>query len=474
MPRAADRHRIYAGDRVREVRARYGYSQATMAERLGISVSYLSQIESGDRPLTVAVVSALSRSFPLDWSDVTPEDGSAVFVAALEAGTDPSIPSARLADDVVLRGVKQQPLVTRRMIALHAAFRRSQDQLRVLDDRVETGSRDASHLPWEEVRDWFQSTDNYIDPLDRCAEQVAARLRLTGNPLAALNRCLVETHRVRFVEEAVGSSPDLRRFDRWRHELVIGAPQPVETQSFQLAHQLMHFEAREVMDQLVAEAPLRSEAARSLLRVGLANYAAGALLMPYQRFRAEAKRLRHDIDELRHLFSVSFEQACHRLSTLQRPAQQGVPFFFCRVDMAGNVTKRHSATRLQFAQFGGTCPLMVVHEAVAIPDRIFTQLAETPDGTRYISIAKGLTKPTTSFRRAPRRYALALGCEVEHAALFVYADGLDLSGQGSATPIGPSCRICPRQDCEQRAFPPAGRELRVDPDTRSIIPYTFR
>ena len=474
MPRPADRHRIYAGDRVRDVRARYGYSQATMAQRLGISISYLSQIESGDRPLTAAVVSALSRSFPLDWSDVTPEDGSALFVAALEAGTDPSIPSARLPDDAVVRGVKQQPLLTRRMIALHAAFRRSQDQLRVLDDRVETGSRDGAHLPWEEVRDWFQSTNNYIDSLDRCAEEVAGRLRLGGNPLPALTRCLIEAHGVHLVEETADGASDLRRFDHARSEVVIGAHQPVETQSFQLAHQLMQFEARDVMDQLVAKAPLRSEAARSLLLVGLANYAAGALLMPYGRFRAEAKRLRHDIDALRHLFSVSFEQACHRLSTLQRPAQQGVPFFFCRVDMAGNVTKRHSATRLQFAQFGGTCPLMVVHEAVAIPDRIFTQLAETPDGTRYVSIAKGLTKPTTSFRRPARRYALALGCEVEHAALFVYADRLDLTGQGSATPIGPSCRICPRHDCDQRAYPPAGRDLQVDPDTRSIIPYTFR
>ena len=471
MARAADRHRIYAGDRVREVRGRYGYSQAIMAQRLGISISYLSQIESGDRPLTAAVVSALSRSFPVDWSDVTPEDGSAVTIAALDAGTDPSIPTARLTDEAVFRGVKQQPLVTRRMIALHAAFRRSQDQLRVLDDRVQSGG--GLHLPWEEVRDWFQSTDNYIDLLDRYAEQVAARLEIAGNPLATLTRCLNETHGIRFVEEASELVQQLRRFDEAERELVIGARQPVETQSFQLAHQLMQLEGREIVDQVVAEAPLRSDAARSLLRVGLGNYAAGALLMPYGRFRAEAKRLRHDIDELRHLFSVSFEQACHRLSTLQRPSQHGVPFFFCRVDMAGNVTKRHSATRLQFAQFGGTCPLMAVHEAVAIPDRIFPQLAETPDGTRYVSIAKGLTKPTTSFRRPPRRYAVALGCEVEHAALFVYADGLDLSGQGSATPIGPSCRICPRQDCEQRAFPPAGRELRVDPDTRSIIPYSF-
>jgi predicted transcriptional regulator len=141
--------------------------------------------------------------------------------------------------------------------------------------------------------------------------------------------------------------------------------------------------------------------------------------------------------------------------------------------MADNITKRHSATRLQFARFGGACPLWMVHEAVAIPDRILVQLAETPDGVRYVSMAKGLVKPSGSYARPSRRYAVALGCEAVHAADFIYADQLDLSGAGSATPIGVSCRICPRDNCEQRAFPPAGRALSVDPDRRAVVPYGF-
>lgn len=80
--------------------------------------------------------------------------------------------------------------------------------------------------------------------------------------------------------------------------------------------------------------------------------------------------------------------------------------------MAGNITKRHSATRLQFARFGAW-PLWVVHEAVAIPDRILVQLAETPDGVRYVSMAKGLVKPSGRYDRNPRRYAVALGCEAD-------------------------------------------------------------
>lgn len=465
MATAPPRPRIFAGDRVRALRVRLSLSQHALGRRLGISTSYLSQIESGDRPLTGGVLGALARAFPLDWVDVAPEDDSAALVGALAAGTDPSVPAGLLGEDEVLRGLKQQPLVTRRMTALHAALRRSQDQLRVLDDRIDAQASPPGLLPWEEVRDWFQGIGNYIDPLDRYAEALADEL-----PGSLADR-LRSAHGVEVVDDS--RAAPLRAYDAAAATLTIDGAQPVETRRFQLAHQLIRLEADGLIENIVADAPLRSDAARELLRVGLANYGAGALLMPYARFREQARASRHDVDALRQRFAVSFEQVCHRLSTLQRPGLPGVPFFFCRIDMAGNITKRHSATRLQFAQYGGACPLWVAHEAVAISDRILVQVAEMPDGARYVSMAKGLVKATSSYRRTPRRYAVVLGCEIEHAAGFVYGDGLDRSGVDSATPIGPSCRICPRRDCDQRAFPPAGRELLVDPERRGIVPYAF-
>ena len=184
-----------------------------------------------------------------------------------------------------------------------------------------------------------------------------------------------------------------------------------------------------------------------------------------------ARDLRHDIDRLRLRFHVSFEQCCHRLSTLQRARARGIPVFFCRVDMAGNITKRHSATRLQFGRFGGACPLWIVHEAVAIPDRIHVQLAEMPDGIRYVSVAKGLVKPSGSYYRPPRRYAVALGCEATHADEFIYADGLNLASEEAVAKIGASCSICPRDGCDQRAFPPSDKAIHVDPARRDLVPY---
>jgi predicted transcriptional regulator/transcriptional regulator with XRE-family HTH domain len=467
--------RIFAGARARALRLRLGLSQAAMAARVGISVSYLSQLESDDRPMTDAVLMAFARTFPADWAEIHADEDVALLAQATEAALDPTVNAAPLAEEALRRAVKRQPLLAERLVAVHAAYRRSQDQLRTLDDAFERGPSGGVPLPWDEVRDWFHNEGNYVDAIDRAAEIAASGMEDSPRSLAAeIEARLRERHGVTVRRSAPeGSATALRRFDAEKRELVIDRSLPPESDSFLLAPQFMRLELAEVIASVVKAAQLRSDEALQLLSVGLANYAAGAFLMPYGAFRAEARRTRHDIDALRQRFGVSFEQACHRLSTLQRPGAAGIPFYFCRVDMAGNITKRHSATRLQFARFGGACPLWMVHEAVAIPDRILVQLVETPDGVRYVSMAKGLVKPSGSYARPSRRYAVALGCEVTHAADFIYSDQLDLKGAGSATPIGVSCRICPRENCEQRAFPPAGRAIRVDPNYRAVVPYSF-
>ena len=206
-------------------------------------------------------------------------------------------------------------------------------------------------------------------------------------------------------------------------------------------------------------------------KIGLANYFAGAALMPYAAFQAKAHDCRHDLEILAGHFGASIEQVAHRLSTLQRPGAKGIPFFFVRVDQAGTITKRHSATRLQFARFGGACPLWNVHRAFETPGRFLRQLAETPDGVRYISLARDISKPAGRFGAPIRRFAIALGCEVRHAAALVYADGLDTGRDGAFEPIGISCRICERKTCHQRSVPPLERHLVVDPNSRGILPY---
>jgi predicted transcriptional regulator/DNA-binding XRE family transcriptional regulator len=463
----------FLGPHVRELRSRLEIGQSEMARRLGISVSYLSQIESGVRPVTAAVLLALAKTFPREWAAVSPDEDGSLLASAAEAAGDPTIPAEPLPGDLLHRAARQQPLAVRRLIAIHAAYRRSQEQLAALNDAIEDTTEKDAPLPWQEVRDWFHNAGNYIDRIDRAAETLHAELTDAGMPIdRALEARLLDRHGIAIDRQTVSEkSPDLS--DGGARRIAIDPSLPHESATFLLAHQFARFQFTEMIEDITRTAPFRSSEAPKLLSIGLANYAAGALTMPYAAFRTEARRTRHDIDQLRRTFGASFEQACHRLSTLQRPGAEGVPFFFCRVDMAGNITKRHSATRLQFARFGGACPLWVVHEAAAIPDRILVQLAETPDGVRYVSMAKGLVKPTATYLRSPRRYAIALGCEIDHADSFVYADQLALKGASAATPIGISCRVCPRNDCEQRAFPPAGRPIVVDPDRRFAVPYSF-
>ncbi|WP_181814813.1 helix-turn-helix domain-containing protein [Sphingomonas aracearum] len=457
--------RTFAGPLLRDLRLRHRLPQAAMAARLGISASYLSQIEAGDRPVTPKVLAALAEAFPGDWAGVDPQEEAALLVDALAASVDPGIAGGEADEEAIARLVRQQPQLARRMAELHRAYRRSQEQVAVLDDRVEAGGREPGLLPWEQVRDWFHAEGNYVDPLDRAAEAIGETL--AGDPRTAL----IERLSARFgvvVGTLAPGDGRMRAYQPARGRLLLDPAQPPETLLFALAHQLARHEFAEPIATIAAAA---GPAAEELLAAGLTNYAAAALLMPYERFRAAAREVRHDIDRLRLRFGTSFEQTCHRLSTLQRPGAAGIPFFFCRVDLAGNITKRHSATRLQFARFGGACPLWIVHEAVAVPDRVQVQLAETPDGIRYVSMAKGLVKPSGSYTRPPRRYAVALGCEADQAGAFVYADGLNL--KGAATPIGTSCRICVRTDCDQRAFPPASARIGVDPNNRGVVPYSF-
>ncbi|WP_380873220.1 short-chain fatty acyl-CoA regulator family protein [Sphingomonas sp. DBB INV C78] len=465
---AARRHRLFAGAELRALRRQAGLGQGAMAQRIGISVSYLSQLENDDRPVTRKVADALARAFPIDWTGGA-EDAGSRLAAMREAMADPLFADLPR-PEALHRAVDQQPDLATRFLRLHSAWRQTEERRQMEDEAISAGVGGGERLPWEEVRDWFHLAGNYVDPIDRAAEALADELDAQPLSEGMIAHVLKKRHGVDLLSSD-DEAAAMRRFDAKRGLLTLGRALPPETRRFALAHQLALLEFRWPIALVSQQAELRSDEAQTLLAVGLANYAAGALLMPYGRFRETARALRHDIDRLGQRFGVSFEQACHRLSTLQRPGARGIPFFFCRVDMAGNITKRHSATRLQFARFGGACPLWIVHEAVAIPDRVLVQLAETPDGVRYVQMAKGLVKPSGSYARSPRRYAVALGCEVDHAAEFIYADGLDVANRAAATPIGISCRLCPRPDCDQRAFPPSDRAILVDPDIRDVVPY---
>ena len=476
--------KLYAGSMLRETRLRLALTQRDFANRLGISLPYLNQMENNHRPVSAAVILALAGEFGVDVGALAAGDADRLVPDLREALSDPALgPEAEAPPLSDLRLVATNaPVLARAVIGLHRAYRQVHERLASLDEALGRDSAAAVPSPWEEVRDFFHYCDNYIDAVDRAAERFATTrptpagpepdvapggadwaARLTAKAVARLAEASIS---VEFCDIS-----ESRNFNSERQTLQISTRQPPQTRLFQLLHHLALTSRARLIDATLDLARFRTPEARAIARAGLANYFAGAALMPYRAFMAAARETRHDLELLADRFGASLEQVAHRLSTLQRPGAKGVPFFFVRVDQAGTITKRHSATRLQFARFGGACPLWNVHQAFETPGRFLRQLAETPDGVRYLCLAREISRPGGAFHAPVRRHAIGLGCEVAHAGALVYADGLDLADPRAYAPIGISCRICDRRDCHQRSVPPLERRLRVDPDRRGLLPY---
>lgn len=463
--------RIFAGAVLRSLRSGRALRQQQLAELLGISAPYLSQLENDDRALTPHLIDRLRKLFPVEWQDI-PADRGAKLLEAFDAALGSSSLPNTYSTAQIHRLVDQFPEFAESFVALSQRHRADLERLEMLDEALGSGGSTGGRLPWDQVRDWFHNTNNYIDDLDRKSEDFSLTLS-EGNDTPSTTQ-LIDWLAHSGIKVKYTQDGPVRRFDYDTQILFINAVKSQEGSRFQIFWHIADTLFKNDINNIVRSANFNSKTAQQLLSIGLANYMAGAMLMPYERFRTAARIVRHDIDRLRHTFGSTFEQVCHRLSNLQRPNSRGIPMYFCRVDMAGNITKRHSATRLRFARFGGACPLWVVHEAAAVPDRIHIQLAEMPDGVRYVSIAKGLVKQTGSYTETPRRYAVALGCEADFASEFIYADALNLHNRGASTPIGVSCRICSRVDCDQRAYPPSDKEIMIEPSLREIVPYRIK
>jgi hypothetical protein len=267
--------------------------------------------------------------------------------------------------------------------------------------------------------------------------------------------------------------PDsVRRYDHHRRRLMLSELLGEAGRTFSIAYQLAIAEHDAMLNAHAERAGPPDGPTRRLLKVSLANYLAAAAMMPYEAFREACEKTGHDIELIGARFGASFEQVCHRLTTLSRPTSRGVPFFMLRVDSAGNISKRFAGPTFPFSRFGGSCPRWRVHEAFRTPGRVVTQIVETPDGARFFTLARTAPRIAGPFAEEDAGHAIGIGCELKFAARLVYSRGLDLADP-AVTEIGPACRVCERPACPQRAAEPLGRTLMVDDFTKAISPYPF-
>lgn len=465
--------KIFAGDRLRGLREQHGKTQAAFAEVLDISPGYLSQIEADQRPITRTLLARLGRLFGLRPDFFAGDDDLRIAGELRECANDPLFGagvSAIEADAIV----RVAPHAAQRFLHLYRAYLAlEEDHRSVLTSIAHDGGAGASRFPYDEVRDWVQSKRNHFDVLDLAAERlVEARDFRSENRGEDLVKYLRDAYRIKVQHAREGlDSGMIWRLDRADRTLFLSSDAPSESRMFWIAHVIGLLEQGDTIDRQIRQAKLSNDDAAALARVALANYFAGALVMPYGPFLNSARDLRYDIERLQSRFGTSFEQVCHRLSTLQRRTSPGIPFYFLKIDIAGNVLKRSSATRFQFARFGGPCPLWNVHQAFAQPGQTLVQLAATPEGTIYLCVARTVSFSAGSYLSRPRAVAVGLGCEVAYAGQTVYAKGIDLEDAEAAEPIGPGCRACERTECRHRALPPIGRALDVGTAERGVVPY---
>lgn len=477
--------KTFMGIRLRSLRAERGLTQAALAQALELSPSYLNQIEQDQRPLTVPVLLKIHKVLGVDIQQFS-EDEEARLLAQLRD----ALAALPQADGPVplpeLREVAAKlPHLAQALLAMHRRQQQDAERidmltLRLGDGRTSLGSDETAEasaprqMAFEAVRDFFFAHRNHFDSLDRAAERLAAQAAEQGGHLQEwLQQRLQLRYKVQ-VLRGTGSTEtgdSHRRYDAATRTLYVASQLRPTQQAFQLATQLALLEFDALIEAELQGTHWQDDATRRLARMGLANYVAGALVLPYGEFLQAAESLQYDIDLLAGRFGVGFETVCHRLSTLQRADAPGVPFFFIRVDRAGNISKRQSATHFHFSKTGGTCPLWGVYEAFAQPGRIVPQLASMPDGRVYLWVARTISHAGQGWGAPGKTFSIGLGCDLQHASRLVYSKGLDLRNVAAATPIGMGCKVCERRACPQRAFPFVGKPLQVNENESGFVPY---
>ncbi|NLS00630.1 DUF2083 domain-containing protein [Rhizobium sp. P38BS-XIX] len=466
--------KIFAGPRVRRVRMGLGLTQTTMAQGLDISPSYLNLIERNQRPLTVQLLLKLASVYRVDLDEL--QGGEAGSAGQLrEIFADPLLAGEIPGDQELIEFAEAAPNAANGMIRLYRAYR---EQAARLSDLAELLSREGRvadvitpRLPLDEVHDRFQSRPNFFARIEDAADALQDHLSPGDDMAGALRAWLKREHGIAVRLLPVHSMPGLRRrYDRHSMRLFLSERLSPFDQLREIATEISLLALRGEISAELDALQLSTPEANRIARFELARYAAHALLMPYGAYFSAAQRLHYDISSLCARFSVSYEQAAARLTTLQRPGAAGIPFFLMEIDSAGNRLRKAGAQGFPQARFGGGCPKLNIHGAFAQPGQILVDAAEMPDGGRFLTVARTIEGPQADFGERVRRTALLLGCDIAHRDEVIYGKALS----AASILIGPACRLCERQGCLARAEPPVTRPLGLDEMAAGLSVFDFQ
>ena len=470
--------KLIIGPRIKRLRTMLGLTQAEFARRLDVSATYVNLIERNQRPVSATVLLKLAEEFDINVAELAQDVDANLVNEVVSALRHPVFGGVQVSKSEVEDLVGASPEAVKAFLRLHERYRElalsTYSDANHLADREKVEILEESARPVETIRQFVHEQNNFFPELDEAATQFRQTLSLGSKQIeTAIQDRLEDQHKLRIRVLPSSAMPSsFTYFDRHRSGIDISELLHPTGRQFQLAFQLGLLEYRDLIDRIIVESGIKDETTIGLARVSLTNYFAAALLMPYDAFLKACEDTRYDVDLLSHRFGTSFEQTAHRLTTLQKPDARGIPFFFLRVDAAGNVSKRFSAGRFHFSKFGGACPRWNIHRTFEQPGETLTQLIQMPDDTTYVSISKAITRSRGHHGHPPARMAIGLGCDKAYAESLVYFEKLDIERR-APTPIGVNCYLCDRQNCESRAHAPLNRKLKFDAHARGISVYEF-
>lgn len=454
---------VQIGGRIKRLRRQKKVSQAALAEALGISPSYLNLIEHNRRRVTVPLLFKAANYFGVEPGELAESEEPRLAGDLMELFGDDVFADCDLTNQDINDLATSNPAVGRAVMRLY-------DRYRALGaggaGAVPKASDVSGAVTTDAVSDFLQAHANYFPSLEAAAQRVRRDVDHASDSFEHGLRTYL--HNVFGLQWRFAALPQgmMRRVDDSQGEILTADLLPAESAAFAVSQHLGRLAAGSEIQKLIDEANLPDEA-EPVARNALTAYFAAALMMPYEPFLNACKQTRYDVERIARRFRASFEQVCHRMTTLQRPGQSGVPLHLVRTDIAGNISKRFSLSGIHIPRHSGACPRWNVYGAFLNPERINIQISQMPDGQRFFCIAKAVTKGGYRHNEPKRHLSIGLGCHISFASELVYSDGIDVSNPELAVSIGVGCRICPRTGCAQRAHPIAGHRMTSDGTERS-------
>lgn len=463
------------GRRLRELRLERGLQQADVARQLGVSGAYLNLLEKGKRTVQLPLLWKALSFFGIEMEAFMASLGERRAPDALAKLLDePMFRSLGLAEEDIL-DFSGEPKRTATLVTLFNLYKNTRTQLEQMATRLAEEQQTPSfekvrlgYSPMDETSDFLQANRNYFPELEAEAERIRVDHNLGRRILSDELVKIVKARKVRVELVPPGRGSVVRRYDPKKRHLVLSTTLLEQPLKFQLAATIgLRVLDESRLDERLARAfgTKHSETPR-LIKIHLANYFAGAMLLPYKEFIGEVERTRYDIELLSNLFEMSYEAVAHRVCNLGDPKRPGIPMHFVRCDVAGNISKRYSATGLRFPEGTGSCAKWAVHNAFLTPSVITKQYSIMPDGSTYFCFAKVDVKPQQGSVVRGTTYSIGLGTHADAARHLAYAQDMPWTDAKQAIPVGVSCRFCERTDCNQRAAPSLKFRFNVDEYTK--------